>query len=270
MKNKNLLRVVRTAEDREKSHIQKSILSKRKILTTWITKNEMLRVELEMVKQEYDVRVGSLYLKDNQLDLEIIHYQNVVSLMREGKTYESAVDSLKETYYAQQLELGKEEERMRFEELIYQKREEVKDESILFDIKKLWKTLITQFHADLVQDPEEKQRRESIMKQINLAYEELDIEKLKRIKSETYIHTPTETSVAKLEEILVQVENDILHQIHEYHAQKMSEWYTWKKRIAYAKKRSIDVFKDIERRLLDDIVRKYEIVNELKRETERS
>lgn len=268
MKKPTSLRKVATPEDRAKAQIQKSILSKRKILTTWITKNEMLKVELEMVKQEYDVRVGNLYLKDNQLDLEIIHYRNILSLMQEGKTYEKAVDALKETYYAEQLELEQEQERMRFEEVIFHKREEVKEPSVLVDIKKLWKQLITKFHADLVQDTDEKIRREEIMKKINLAYEEQDLEKLKRIENETYVTDYTESDLKRLEEILVHIENDIIHQIHQYHEQRMSEWYSWKKRLDIAKKKSIDIFKDIERRLLDDIVKKYEIVNMLKKEVE--
>lgn len=268
MKKPTSLRKIATPEDRAKAQIQKSILSKRKILTTWITKNEMLKVELEMVKQEYDVRVGNLYLKDNQLDLEIIHYRNILSLMQEGKTYEKAVDALKETYYAEQLELEQEQERMRFEEVIFHKREEVKEASVLIDIKKLWKQLITKFHADLVQDHDEKHRREEIMKKINLAYEEQDLEKLKRIENETYVTDYTESDLKRLEEILVHVENDIIHQIHHYHEQRMSEWYAWKKRLDVAKKKSVDIFKDIERRLLDDIVKKYDIVNMLKKEVE--
>jgi hypothetical protein len=268
MKKEMSLRKISSTEDRAKAQLHKSILSKRKTLTTWLTKNEMLRVELEMVKQEYDVRVGSLYLKDNQLDLEIIKYRNIKSLMEQGISFEKAVEALQETYYAEQLEMEQEAERMRFEEVIFHKREEITDESLLLDIKKLWKQLITKFHADLVQDPEEKMRRNEIMKQINLAYEEQDIDKLKRIEHDEYVSSPHENSIENLEKMLVNIENDIIHQIHFYHEQRMSEWYSWKKRIAYAKKKSVDVFKDIERKLLDDIVKKYEIVNQLKRETE--
>lgn len=267
MKSNTALRSVQTAEERAKSQLQKSIESKRQFLTRWITKNEMLRVELEMVKQEYDVRVGSLYLKDNQLDLEIIKYRNIKSLMEKGSTFEDAVQTLQNTYYAEELEMEKEQEKMRFEQLIYEKREAVQDESVIKNIKSLWKKLITKYHADLVQDSSEKEKREKIMKQINLAYEEQDLDKLQRIERDEYSIFPAERTVEKLEEILVQIENDIIKQIHEYHEQRMSEWYSWKKRIAQAKKQNRDVFKDIERKLLDDIIRKYELVNSLKQET---
>lgn len=268
--NKVLSQLIRSVspEEKEKRLLQKAILAKKSILTRWITKTEMLRVELEIVKQQYDVRVGSLYLKDNQLDLEIIHLRNILSLMEEGMSFEQAKESLQKTYYAEQVELEKKQERIRFAELFVSKREEVKEDSIVIDIKKLWKQLIAKFHADLVQDPEEKTKRDNIMKQINLAYETLDLDALQRIDNESYIENYKETTVTRLEEILVALENDISKQIHMYHTLRMSEWYAWKKRLDYGKKKAIDIFKTMENKLLDDIVRKYEILHDLQARTE--
>ncbi|CAN5199363.1 hypothetical protein BH11PAT1_BH11PAT1_2070 [soil metagenome] len=253
-----------TNESTKKKQLHKSIVSKRERLTRLITKNEMLKVELDMVRQEYDVRVGSLYLKDNQLDLEIIHYKNIVQLMDEGKSYEEAVKALEETFYAEQLIIEKEKEKIREEEEILIKREAQEPEAVIEDIKKLWKRLIARFHPDLVQETGEKKRSEEIIKQVNRAYEEYDFALLQRIENDSHIETFEESTLEKLEEILVAVENEIITQMALTEELKSSEWVAWKNRIAYARKRNIDIFKDIERKLLDDIVGKYAILNKLK------
>lgn len=255
-------------DEHQKKQIQQSILAKKKRLTVLITKNELLKIELEMVKQEYDVRVGNLYLKDNHLDLEIIHYRNILSLMNEGLTYEQALRQLSQTFYAEQLRIEKAKEEMRQEEEIFQKREEVAPETSLVDIKKLWKRLIAKFHPDLVLDKQEKKQREEIIKQVNKAYEEYDFAMLQKLEQNIHIDSYQESTLQKLEEILVQIENEIIEQMALTEELLLSEWNGWKKRIDKAKRKSEDVFKDIERKLLDDIVKKYAILNQLKKELE--
>jgi len=253
-------------DDKQKKQLQSSILAKRKRLTILITKNELLKVELEMVKQEYDVRVGNLYLKDNHLDLEIIHYKNILHLMEEGLTFEQAVKKLSETFYAEQLRMDQEKEEMKEQEEIYNKREVQSEEFSLADIKKLWKKLIAKFHPDLVTDTTEKKQREELIKQVNRAYEEYDLETLQKLERNIHIETYQETTVEKLEEILVQIENEIIEQVQIAEELQMSEWNGWKKRIERAKKKNEDIFKHIERELLDDIVRKYAILKAYKKE----
>lgn len=256
-------------ESTKKKQLQKSILSKRERLTRLLTKNEMLKLELDMVRQEYDVRVGNLYLKDNQLDLEIIHHKNILHLLNQGTTYEDAVKELHETFYAEQLEIEKEKQKIKMEEEILHKREQSHPEEVIKDIKRLWKRLIAKFHPDLVQELGEKRRREEIIKRVNRAYEEYDFELLQRIENDAYIQTYQETTVEKLEEILVTIENEIIKQMALTEELKSSEWVSWKNRIAYSRKKNLDIFADIERELLDDIVKKYAILNELKSQVEK-
>lgn len=265
----NSLIVSYTSQDvKQKKELQQSILAKRKRLTALITKNELHKVELEMVKQEYDVRVGNLYLKDNHLDLEIIHYRNILHLMEQGATFEQAVRQLSETFYAEQLRIEKEKEEIAKEQEIYNKREEQTTEVSLSDIKKLWKKLIARFHPDLVMDSEEKKHRETVLKQVNKAYEEYDLDLLQKFEQDIHIQKYEETTIEKLQEILVQIENEIIEQIRLTEELMMSEWNGWKKRIDKAKKKNEDIFKQIERELLDDIVRKYAVLNKLKKEIE--
>lgn len=55
------------------------------------------------------------------------------------------------------------------------------DEDAKTELKAIFRELAKKFHPDLVMDPEVKQRRESIMSQVNQAYAANDLRALKRI-----------------------------------------------------------------------------------------
>jgi hypothetical protein len=252
-----------TKETTKRKQLLGVIKKKRVALKQLILKNEMLRVNLDMARQEYMVKVGSLFLKDNTLDLEIIRLRNILHLMEQGISYGDAVEELSQTYYTEQLQFEREKEKIRFEEEIFMKREEHKP-LISSDLKKLWKRLIAKFHPDLTQNLNEKNKRNTIMKQINKAYEEGDYDQLLRIEKE---HAATrETSIESLEEILLTLMKDIDEQAQTYHELRQSEWHDWMIKIDYAKRRNKDIFGDTERRLLDDIVAKFDVIKSLKRE----
>jgi hypothetical protein len=247
-----------------KSLLHKSILRKRAYLKTLVVKTETLKVKLDLVKQEYMVKIGSLVLKDSHLDLEIIHLRNIFSLVEEGLTYEEAIKQLEQTFYADQLRMEQEQEKMRYEEKIFQKRMEERSEQLIADTKKLWKSLIAVFHPDLVQESVEKQRRTEIMKQINSAYSEGDYSALVRIENEFTINH--QTAIPKLEDVLIQLENEILHQEQLFKDLQDSEWYRWELRITKTKKPLEDIFASVERTLISDILAKIEIIKSLKQQ----
>lgn len=253
-----------SADNSKKKSLQKAILKKRARLAKLVTKNELLRIEIDLTKREHHARVGSLYIKDNHLDLEIIHYKNILHLMNEGKTFAQAVEQLTQTFYAKQLYREKEEEQILRDAEVFRHRENETTPELLQDLKKLWRRLIAKFHPDLVQDATEKKHREVIIKQINKAYEESNIEALTKLEQEVHISDYQESTVEKLAEILITIENEIIQQMMIYDELLSSQWIGWKEKIAKARKKSIDVFADIERQLLDDIVKKYAMLNALK------
>ena len=253
-----------TREDEKKEQLQHIIHKKRQQLTRLLTRTETLRVELDMVQQEYDVRVGSLYLKDNQLDLEIIYFKNVLQLINEGVSYTEAIERLNDTYYARQRTFEQEKERMRKEEKIYQERTESQSSHKGHDLKKMWKNLVGKFHPDLTQDANEKKKREEMMKQINRAYEEYNFDQLKKFEDEVAIVEYPESTLAQLEEILVEIENQMIQQEVAYQELRASEWHVWKVKLKETKKKGIDIFANMERTLLNDIVRKMDVLKDLK------
>lgn len=245
----------------KKRQLVLAIQKKRQELTRLIVKVEMLRVSLQLAENEYTVKVGSLFLKDNHLDLEIIRLRNILHLMNKGLTQEKAVEQIAKTYYSQQIELEEERVKVRREQEIYNKREEkiLKPNE---DIKKLWKKLISRFHPDLVQNNQEKLKRDKIMKLINRAYHECDFDQLKKIDRENL--PQKENTVDNLEEILESVIYDIAQQSKSYRELESSQWYKWMQKINAGKKRNINIFEGIEKQLLRDISTKISILNGLK------
>jgi hypothetical protein len=253
-------------EDAKKQRLRGVIEKKRTLLEKLVIKTETLRMNLDMARQEYMVKVGSLFFKDNQLDLEIIQLRNVLNLMEKGFTHDAAVNQIASTYYAEQLEIEREQEKIRFEEEMYQKREAHQPQPGE-DIKRLWKKLIARFHPDLVLDPDEKKKRDEIMKMINRAYQEADYDTLMKIDQENL--TEQEQTVDNLEGILIRLMKEIIQQTQLYIQLKKSEWYDWMIKIERAKKKNINIFADTERHLLNDIVAKLDLIKELKQQIEK-
>lgn len=255
--------VTTNKEEKIKKRLQESIFRKRKVLEVWTEKVESLKLDLDLVKNEYTVRIGYLFLKDNQLDLEIIQYKNLKRLMDEGMTYDEAVRAEEDTFYNEILRMQKEQEKIEGEKILFEKRNDVSEE-IQADIKILWKKLIRKFHPDLVTDPEEKLQREDLMKKINQAYAEADIETLQSLEDHLQTDNIEESTIERLEKILVDTGNLIQNAKETFKELRVSEWYGWKKRLEKAKKERVDIFAEMERNLLDDIVKKIEVLQQLR------
>lgn len=246
---------------KKRAKLLSSLKKRRAVLQKLVVKNESLKLQLDILKREYMVKIGSLVVRDNHLDLDIIRLRNTLRLMEEGLSEKEAEEELKNTYYAEQLEIEKEEENIRRAERILEKSKKVKSEETATQLKKLWRKLISQFHPDLTQDPKEKTRREEIMKQINLAYEEGDIYKLSKVERDHIVieETPTED----LEELLAKIENEINQQEFAFQELKQSEWYSWYKKISRSEKTMEDIFSGVEKKLINDILAKIKTVKEL-------
>ncbi len=256
----------KSEEDKHRRQILATIKKRRSVLQKIVVKTEMLRVQLDILKREYMVKIGSLVVKDNHLDLDIIKLRNILLLMEEGKTYQEAEEELAQTFYAEQLEIEKEEETVRLAERVFEKARLQQSLEIQANIRKLWRKLISQFHPDLTQDMQEKKKREEVMKQINVAYEMGDIQSLSKIERD---HTVlTETPTEGLEDLLLKIENEIIQQEKHFADLKQSEWYKWHLTLTKTDKTLDDIYKNTEKKLLNDIVAKMDIVRELRKELE--
>lgn len=261
-----MLRKLTLSEDiKKKNQVQKSIDQKKKVLSIWTEKIEMLRVNLELIEHEYNVRIGYLLLKDNQLDLEIIQLKNLKRLMDEGMSYEEAVRYEEDKFYNEILRMQEEQKKLDEEKEIFEAANSIPDE-MKEEIKMLWKKLIRKFHPDLVQDKEEKQNREEIMKKINEAYTAGNLEALQHLLLRNTLVSIKQSTLEELEKELVEIENTLVVAREEWNLLKESEWFGWKKKIEKAKKTGEDVFAPLEKSLLDDITRKIQTAQKLRAE----
>lgn len=254
-------------EDKKKERLKSSIERKTKILDDLMAKVEMLKIELDLISHEYNVRIGGLLLKDNQLDLEILQLKNLKELMQGGMTYSAAMKFEEDAFYSEILRMQEEQEKLYEEQKLLDNIQDV-SEDVMDTIKTIWKKLIRQFHPDLVSDPEEKTKREEMMKKINTAYTERNLEALKQLETIQDITQVTELSSVQLEEALVKLENTIRDTEGNLLVLQKSTWYEWKKKMEKAKEENVkkDVFAELEQKFLDDIVRKIEIVQKLREE----
>lgn len=256
--------ISRLIEDKKKNQLKNSIFRKQKILEDWTEKVEELRMELELIKHEYHVRVGGLLLKDNQLDLEILQLKNLKEKMEQGMSYGEAIKEEEDAFYNEILRMQKEQESIDEEKEILEKRESV-DSMIADEVKMIWKKLIRKFHPDLVTDSDEKNRREAIMKKINQAYSRNDIEALKAFENNAEVEDIAQSNIEKLEMILIGIENKIDELKIDWVELKNSMWYSWKIKKQKAARQE-EVFAELEKTLLDDVVKKIKILQELRRE----
>jgi len=263
--SKKIIPFSKNAGESTKKLLQGTIRRKRKILLLISAKVEMLIMDLDIIKREYQSRIGKLYLKDDQLDLEIIRYKNIKSLLEKGYSYDDAIKKINEKYYAEKKIFDERIQYILHDEETLSKRDALKTHTQQ-DIKKLWKKLLFQLHPDLTTQSEEKKKREMIMKKINDAYTENDFEKLKNIENQHYVEPIEQTSIGNLEKTIGDIEQTIWNLEEKYQQLRASEWYTWRKKSQLAKKRKKDIFKELEEHLLEDIVRKMTIVNTYKKE----
>lgn len=247
----------------KKETLKRIVLRKKKILLLVTSRYELLKMELDLIKREYYFRVGSVLEKDNQLDMDIIAHKNILSLMKMGLSYKNALEKIHEANHPV-TDFEQEQDK---EEFIAEQDNNMKQDGLdINKLKQLWKKAVIKFHPDLTPDPEEKKKREDIMKKINKAYTERDINTLQDLYKNTFISNPKEISIEQLEQMIVNVENRIIMTKKDFSALKQTEWYRWKAKMRIAKKSGIDIFKEMEDALLDDVVKKMQILSELKRE----
>lgn len=252
----NLL--LRETEEKTEELLRKTVDRKRKVLIKLTEKLELLKVDLLKIEEEYNGRVGRLYVKDNLLDLQIIRYKKINELMDCGLTYNEAVLEMEENYRADKEQID--EESKRFEEYQEIMDNELSDEAII-NIKKIWKKLVHKFHPDLITDLQDKKNREELMKKINKAYKEGDYKTLKNIEDKELIEVSVDSDKNMLLKLVVKMENAALRAQNELKELRRSQWYVWYKK---NKEKKEKLLKDMEKKIIEDIVRKQFILDKLK------
>jgi uncharacterized protein YoaH (UPF0181 family) len=245
-------------EPLEKRELAKTISEKEKRLNELIDKVEQLKIDLTIVKQEYEVKVGRLYLKLDEVDLEILKFKKIEDLISKGFSFEEAQKIVEETLKKRREQIEKEYKKLDEEEKDIESRKYISEEE-KEELKKLYFKLAHKFHPDKANGSEE------MMKKINKAYAEGDIETLCAInRSETGADIEVKT-IEALKNKLAGLEKSIKKISQEFEQLKRSEWYILKENIEKAKKQKRDILIELAEKLLTDIAKKENQLDKLKK-----
>jgi hypothetical protein len=177
----------------------------------------LLGQEIEELKQalgrfqvEYNARVGRLYVELDKLELLIQEYrlriQLIVDRGREVRLQEIK-DEVKRRFTARWQEARQTERETSEASEAYerQKAEPKLDGETAQELKRLYRELAKRFHPDLAETEEERQENSEIMAEINEAYAQRDLDKLREIverEGERLRSVPGETPAEKLARLI--------------------------------------------------------------------
>lgn len=160
-----------------------------------------LRLDLEVTHErlgqfntEYHARVGALYMELDKINLSISEYEHRIGTIQqngnvtledvEQRTHEQFSDQREHIHHG-------EEETTDYERRYHhdRQRQELDDQSQAL-LKSLYRDLAKRLHPDLARTDEERIQREVIMKRINAAFHDRDIQSLQSIGMETVSDDP--------------------------------------------------------------------------------
>lgn len=245
-------------EPLEKRELEKAISEREKKLNALIDEIEQLKIDLTVVKQEYDVKVGRLYLKLDEVDLEILKFKKIEDLISKGFSFEEAQKVVEETLRKKREQIEEEYKKLDEEEKDIENRKDISEEDKA-ELKKLWRKLAHKYHPDKANGNEE------MMKKINKAYAEGDLETLRAIDQNEVGADIEVKTIEALKNKLVGLEKSINKISKEFEQLKRSEWYILKENIDKAKKQKRDILGELADKVLTDIAKKENQVSELKK-----
>lgn len=245
-------------EPLEKRELEKAISERETKLNALIDEIEHLKIDLTVVKQEYDVKIGRLYLKLDEVDLEILKFKKIEDLISNGFSFEEAQKVVEETLRKRREQIEEEYKKLNEEEKDIESRKDISEEDKA-ELKKLWRKLAHKYHPDKANGNEE------MMKKINKAYAEGDLETLRATDQNEVGADISVKTIEALKNKLVGLEKSIAKISKEFEQLKRSEWYILKENIEKAKKQKRDILSELADKVLADIAKKENQVSEFKK-----
>lgn len=245
-------------EPLEKRELERSISEKEKEFNELIEKIEQLKIDLTVVKQEYDIKVGRFYLKLDELDLEILKFKKIEDLINKGFSFKEAQKIVEETLKRRREQIEEEYKKLNEEEKEVETRKNVSEEDKK-ELKKLWCKLAHKYHPDKIGGDGE------MMKKINKAYAEGDLETLRVIDQNGNENDIEARTIEALKNKLAGLEISIKKIHQEYKLLEKSEWFILRENIEKAKKQGRDILNELADKVLSDIAKKENQVDKLKK-----
>lgn len=232
------------------------------------TKIDILEKELGSIQNEYYKRIGHLYTLLDRLDLEIRFFDEIKELLESGLTYREARTQI---FAENKDQHDPDQDKGNFPGWNIPKVAPLPhlDEDHKRAIKTLYRKLCQKYHPDLAKNVKEKLRNEAIMKKINQAYHDKNIDALESILELEIVEDMEKASVEFLKKKLSQFINRIYELKKMFSSLVQSEWYNWKIRKDKARKGNKDVFKELESKIKEEIDYRKAIIEDFRRTHEK-
>ncbi len=244
-------------EPLEKRELQQAISEKEKLLIELVEEIEHFKIDLSIVKQEYDIKIGRLYLKLDETDLEILKFKKIEDLINKGFSFVEAQKVIKDTLKKRHEQIEEEYKKLNEEEKNIEKRKTISQEEKEI-LKKLYYKLAHKHHPHKGGD-------EQMMKKINKAYADGDLETLRAIDQGAVIGNVDLKTIEELKNELARLEESIKKVLGEQEQLKHSEWAILKESIEKAKKQKRDILSELADKVVEDIAKKENQLADLKK-----
>jgi len=255
--------------------IKEEINAKRAIIANLSEEIAILKRDLSSFEAEYHAKVGMLYVRLDELELELREYDKRIKLLKSRKI-DNLVDLekvIEEQFQKDKVKIDKEkEEAEQYSEKYEAVKEKPKiDEESEKKLKSLYRELAKKYHPDMARTPAEKERHNKIMAEINQAYNDKNFGKMEELAMRLKI--PKETFAETLEEEIERLQREsqkldgIISRLEdELVAIKSSDTYKLKMRVDESNAQGRDLLKEIEDNWKAKIKQREEELEWLKRE----
>lgn len=229
--------------------LKKTISEKEKELAELITDTEQLKNSLSAIKQRYDTEIGRLYLQLDEIEIEISQLKTVEELVAKWLSREEAEMIIWERTRKEKEKIQKQYAEIQEQENEIEKRKKITEDEQK-ELKQLYKKLALKFHPDL------NKGDDSLMKKINQAYEQNDLEALRLLDQNETLSDNVWSDAEKLKNKLEKLLQSIAIKKIELEQIKSSEWYVLRENIELSKKKKIDLFEELKEKIRLNIIKK--------------
>ena len=185
-------------------------------------------------------------------------FKKIEDLINKGFSFEEAQKVVEDTLKKRHEQIDEEYKKLNEEEKDIERKKTISQEE-QEELKKLFRKLAHKFHPDLTGGDD------TMMKKINKAYADGDLETLRAIDQGESVQNIDIKTIEELKSRLAKLEESIKKALSEQEQLKQSEWAILKESIEKAKKQKRDILSELSEKVTEDIAKKENQLDELRK-----
>lgn len=183
-----------TPEEREYARYLNEIDARKRRVADQQAELSLLKEKLGLFSAEYHVQVGTLLVELDGIHLSIDEYEYRITRLQDDDEIDplDLEAEIRSHFAERQQEVRADEEETRSYERTYHEdlQRPQLDERSELELRSLLRELARRFHPDLARTDAERQQREEIMRRVNAAFHERDVNALQGLLAETDFDDP--------------------------------------------------------------------------------